>query len=53
MEKLLVIAVIVIMVCFTFGQYHRDGKIYDCRIEALKALQDPIMIKQICGELND
>jgi hypothetical protein len=50
MEKLFVVLVVVIVFCFTIGQLNRDNKVYECKLEAIKALQDPKMIKQICGE---
>jgi hypothetical protein len=46
--KWFAIMLIGIMGFFTIGQYHRDSVVYECKIEALKALQDPKVIEKLC-----
>jgi len=46
--KWIIIMIIGIMGCFTIGQYHRDAVVYECKIEGLRALQDPKVIEKLC-----
>lgn len=50
MEKWIIAAVTIIMLSSFVGMGLEQHNRHECRMEALKALQDPKMIKEICGD---